>query len=112
MTTAPLYNETDVLERIDNQGFYNMNLGPFIAALAFQMFMMGVLSTYTFPSGLVLGLWLILWNPSFADLDVLWGDDASCLHRVWGCVLTNYLHRPWRRKTPDGIDGSWGRCSS
>lgn len=47
MTTAPLYNETDVLERIDNQGFYNMNLGPFIAALAFQMFMMGVLTLQT-----------------------------------------------------------------
>ncbi|TFL03401.1 hypothetical protein BDV98DRAFT_383425 [Pterulicium gracile] len=41
---APTYNETKVLERIDNQHFYNINLGPFLAALAFQMFMMGVLT--------------------------------------------------------------------
>lgn len=41
---APPYNETEVLQQIDNQHFYNVNLGPFIAGLAFQMFMMGVLT--------------------------------------------------------------------
>lgn len=45
---APPYNETEVLQQIDNQHFYNVNLGPFIAGLAFQMFMMGVLSAFSF----------------------------------------------------------------
>lgn len=41
------YNETEVLERIDNQQFYTNSLGPFMAAIAFQMFMMGVLTLQT-----------------------------------------------------------------
>lgn len=43
---AAPYNETAVIELIDNQAFYNANLGPFLAGLAVQMFMMGVLCTY------------------------------------------------------------------
>ncbi|TFK97438.1 hypothetical protein BDV98DRAFT_574472 [Pterulicium gracile] len=41
---AAPYNETLVLETINHQAFYNSNLGPFLAGLAVQMFMMGVLS--------------------------------------------------------------------
>lgn len=43
---AAPYNETLVLETINHQAFYNSNLGPFLAGLAVQMFMMGVLCTY------------------------------------------------------------------
>ncbi|TFL05247.1 hypothetical protein BDV98DRAFT_289579 [Pterulicium gracile] len=40
----PPYNETAILELIDNQAFYNANLGPFLCGLSVQMFMMGVLA--------------------------------------------------------------------
>lgn len=42
--SVPPYNESETLQRIDNQTYYNLNLGPFLAGLAFQMFMMGVLT--------------------------------------------------------------------
>ncbi|KAJ7472780.1 hypothetical protein FB451DRAFT_1250681 [Mycena latifolia] len=38
------YNETAILELINNQHFFNVNLGPFLTGLAAQMFMMGCLS--------------------------------------------------------------------
>jgi hypothetical protein len=40
-------NATETIASIDNQDFYNKNLGPFCAGLAFQMFMMGVLTLQT-----------------------------------------------------------------
>ncbi|TFK96047.1 hypothetical protein BDV98DRAFT_598023 [Pterulicium gracile] len=42
--SVPPYNESETLQRIDNQTYYNLNLGPFLAGLAFQMFMMVVLT--------------------------------------------------------------------
>ncbi|KAJ6554096.1 hypothetical protein B0H10DRAFT_1231688 [Mycena sp. CBHHK59/15] len=38
------YNETAVLELIDNQHFYNVNLGPFCVGIAAQVYMMGILT--------------------------------------------------------------------
>ncbi|KAJ7467018.1 hypothetical protein FB451DRAFT_403429 [Mycena latifolia] len=38
------YNETAVLEQINNQHFFDVNLGPFLTGLSAQMFMMGCLT--------------------------------------------------------------------
>ncbi|KAJ6615090.1 hypothetical protein B0H10DRAFT_2220722 [Mycena sp. CBHHK59/15] len=38
------YNETAVIGLIDNQDFYNLNLGPFCVGIAAQVYMMGILT--------------------------------------------------------------------
>ncbi|KAJ6609779.1 hypothetical protein B0H10DRAFT_2225577 [Mycena sp. CBHHK59/15] len=41
------YNETAVLQLIDNQHFYNVNLGPFCIGITAQVYMMGILTLQT-----------------------------------------------------------------
>lgn len=70
----PPYNETAILELIDNQAFYNANLGPFLCGLSVQMFMMGVLGT---PSSIPLLLASATYTVSIcssAVLDLLRGE--------------------------------------
>ncbi|KAJ7649813.1 hypothetical protein FB45DRAFT_886067 [Roridomyces roridus] len=44
LTAMSYYNETAVQLAIDNQHFYNVNLGPFLTGIAAQIFMMGCLT--------------------------------------------------------------------